>query len=340
MERFQPHRVLIEERALDYELGHNLYNYFSQKRVELKVICSHNRVTGIPGKNPQQSYLEAKRTLVIGVRQSIDFQTCKPSAHYQLPLVTSCPGKCEYCYLQTTLGKKPYIRIYVNLDEILERAKSYIAAKRPEVTIFEGAATSDPLPVEYLTGALAKAIDFFGREQFGRFRFVTKFTDVETLLKVNHQGHTTVRFSINSPYVINNFEHATPPLAERIAAAGKVASKAYPLGFIIGPILHYSGWQEDYDKMLANLRIKLPVSTDTIAFELITHRFTTSAKKNILELYPQTKLPLNEEERQLKYGQFGYTKYVYPQEIMNELREFFFARIKKYFPQAEISYFV
>lgn len=339
--RFEPKRVLVEQHALDYTLGYELYNYFKTKNdVEVKIIKSHNRVTNIPGKTPQQGFFEAKRTLVIGVRKSEKFQTCRPSAHYQLPLATSCPGKCEYCYLQTNLGKKPYIRIYVNVDEILERAKNYILERKPEITIFEGAATSDPIPVEYLTGSLAKAIKYFGQEKYGRFRFVTKFTDVESLLNVEHLGHTTFRFTINSPFVINTFEHNTPSMLERIIAAGKIAKANYPLGFIIGPIMLYDGWQNEYENMLEELAKALPQKQKNLTFELITHRFTQKAKSNILTLYPKTKLDLDENKRQLKYGQFGYTKYIYPKNVLNEFKDFFSKQISEKFSEAKILYFV
>ncbi|MDS1029948.1 spore photoproduct lyase [Bacillota bacterium LX-D] len=338
--QFKPKRVFFEEKALDYELGQNLYNYFKNDQVELKIIKSHNRISGIPGKTPQQSYNEAKRTLVVGVRKGDNFQTCKPSAHFQLPLVTSCPGKCEYCYLQTTLGKKPYIRVYVNVEEILQRAEEYIQERKPEITIFEGAATSDPIPVEYLTGSLARTINFFGQQELGLFRFVTKFTDVDSLLNLKHQGKTTFRFSINSSYVINNFEHGTPALIDRLEAAAKVAHAGYPLGFIIGPILEYSNWEEEYSKMLNSLHNYLTDIPKKITFELITHRFTSRAKNNILSLFPESKLPLNEEERQLKYGQFGYTKYLYPKDKLAQMQVFFNDQLKKYFPQADIAYFV
>lgn len=338
--RFEPKRVLIEKEALEYPLGDQLYQYFKKQDVELNIIKTHNRVTGIPGRTPQQGYFEAKRTLVVGLRKSADFQTCKPSAHYQLPLVTSCPGKCEYCYLQTTLGKKPYIRVYVNVDEILSRAKEYIQINKPEMTVFEGAATSDPIPVEYLTGALAKTITFFGQEELGRFRLVTKFTEVDSLLTLNHYGHTTFRFTINSPYVINSFEHSTPSMEERIRAAGKVANAGYPLGFIIGPIMHYDNWRMEYRNMLTEVANVIEKKVYAPSFELITHRFTGRAKNNILKLYPETKLDMDEKNRQLKYGQFGYTKYVYPKAILNELKEFFEYHIKEIFPEAKISYFV
>lgn len=338
---FIPKRVFFEPAALDYPLGQQLYQYFLQKGVEIKKTTSHNRVTGIPGNTPQQAYLEGKNTLVVGVRRSKDFQTCKPSAHYQLPLVTSCPGKCEYCYLATNLGKKPYIRIYVNIDEILQRAQEYIQQHLPEITLFEGAATSDPIPVEQYTGALKKTIEFFGQQAHGRFRFVTKFTDVDSLLNLSHNKHTSFRFSINSAAVIKKYEHSTPSMVERLAAAGKVAKAGYPLGFIIGPIILENDWQQQYRLMLVNLRNSLtPADPEELSFELITHRFTARAKNAIRQIFPNSQLNMNEEERVFKYGQFGYGKYLYPKEVRNSAKEFFYATIKELFPKAEIKYFV
>lgn len=126
----------------------------------MNATISHNRVTRIPGDTRAKAYREAKRTLVIGVRRGKEFQTFKPSAHCQLPLATSCPGMCEYCYLSTALGKKPYLRVYVNTDEVLGIAQELINSRAPETTIFEGAATSDPIPIEDYTGNLRKSIEF------------------------------------------------------------------------------------------------------------------------------------------------------------------------------------
>lgn len=341
MDMFVPRRALFERETLNYPIGKQIYHKMHELGVETSFIGSHNRVTGIPGKTAQEAYFEGKRTLVVGIRRTLDFQTCKPSAHYQLPLVTSCIGECEYCYLNTTLGKKPYIRVYVNIDDILSRAKEYINNRKPETTIFEGSATSDPLPVEPYSGLLKESIEFFGREEFGRFRFVTKFTNVDSLLNVEHKGHTTFRFSINSESVIRKFEHRTPALDERINASVKVASAGYPMGFIIGPIFYYPEWRKEYVQMLESLAQQLSGKLSTPpAFELITHRFTKKAKKNILEVFPKTQLPLDEEERRFKYGQFGYGKYVYPKEQMAEMKSFFLEKIRESFPDSKILYFV
>ncbi len=338
---FEPRRVFIETAALDYPLGKKIYDLCRQKNIETKIISSHNRVSGIPGKTPPAGYVEAKRTLVVGVRRSLKFETCKPSAHYQLPLVTSCPGMCEYCYLNTTLGKKPYIRVYVNIGEILGRAGEYIKERAPEITLFEGAATSDPLPVELWTGALRETIEFFGREEFGRFRFVTKFTGVDELLEAGHNGHTRVRFSLNSDYVISQYERGTPRLAERVGAAAKIAEAGYPLGFIIAPIIVYNGWQKDYAGLFRELQSHLAASIGSgLTFEFITHRFTARAKANILDIFPQTRLPMSETERRYKFGQFGYGKYIYPSDVFEEVKGYMYEQVIQYFPQATIEYMV
>lgn len=335
---FQPERVFFEKNALSYPLGEKLYSYFKQKGSKVGFTTSHNRVTGIPGKTPREKFSRAKRTLVVGVRKSKEFATCRPSAHYQLPLATGCPGFCQYCYLHTNLGRNPYIRIYVNQEEILERAEKYINQHLPEITIFEGAATADPLSVEAYSGALEKAITFFAGHEHARFRFVTKFTDVDSLLALEHRNKTRFRFSINTPQVIAEYEGATPRLEARLSAAEKVAAAGYPLGLMIAPIFINGNWKQDYTILLEKLQ---PFANRTdLTFELITHRFTARAKRVIMDLFPETKLPLVEENRAFKWGQFGYGKYVYSKETMAEIEAFFREKITRQFPQAKIDYFV
>ena len=336
---FIPKRVYFESKALDYPLGQKLHAYFKSRDIPILRTTSHNRVTGIPGSTPAESYREAKNTLVVGVRKSKEFQTCKPSAHYQLPLATSCPGKCEYCYLQTTMGKKPYIRVYVNVEEILEKAKDYIASRKPAITYFEGSATSDPIPVEPYTHSMARTVEFFGKQEYARIRFVSKFTNIGSLLELDHGGRTHLRFSINLAEVIKKYEHATPELEERLKAAKNTLLAGYPTGLMIAPIFLEAGWEQKYGNLLGKIKNIVPVS-EKLTFELITHRFTSRAKNNILEIYPGTELPMEEETRTFKFGQFGYGKYVYPKELMDRARKFFQNEIAHLFPQAKIEYFV
>jgi len=338
MELFTPDLIYFEPGALDYPLGQELYQRYRKTGIPVRMTTSHNRIMDLPGNTDLEKYRLAKRTLVVGVRKTLKFEDSKPSAEYAIPLATGCMGHCHYCYLQTTLGKRPYVRVYVNLDEIFDQAKRYIQERAPEITRFEAACTSDPVGIEHITGSLRKAIEFMAKEELGRLRFVTKYANVEPLLNLDHQGHTRIRFSVNADYVVKNFEPATARLDERVAAAGKVARAGYPLGFIIAPIMIFEGWKEQYEKLFKKLAQSMPPQIPDLTFELITHRFTKTAKNVIEQRYPKTKLSMNEEERKKKWGRYGRVKYVYPDEQMLEIREHMEKWIGHYFPQAMISY--
>ncbi len=336
---FVPARAFFEEEAMEYPVGRRIYDILNEMGIEIKSTGSHNRVTGIPGKTAREAYQQGKRTLVVGVRKTLDFQTCKPSAHFQLPLVTGCPGQCQYCYLNTTMGKKPYIRVYVNIDKILDQALEYIDTRLPEITVFEGAATSDPLAVEPFTGSLAAAISFFGGQEKANFRFVTKFTNVDSLLKIKHSGKTRFRFSINSQSIISAYESGAPGLNQRLEAASKVAEAGYPLGFIIAPVIIYKGWQEEYGEMFARLG-RLFGALENLTLEVITHRFTSKAKKIIQDVFPDSSLPMDEEQRKFKFGQFGYGKYIYRPAEMEQLKDFIKGLIHENIPEAKTEYLI
>ena len=339
---FIPKRVIFEKDSLETEVGKNIYNKIKNNpNIEIINASSNKIKSHIPGDNLFEQYKSGKQTLVVGKRKSLKFQTCKPSANYQLPLVSGCMGRCEYCYLNTQLGDKPFVRVFTNIDDVLNRAKEYINERLPEVTIFEGAATSDPIPLEPYTNALKKTIEFMGKEEKARFRFVTKYNDVDTLLDAKHNNHTEIRFSINTPTVINTYEHHTASIDKRIEAAVKVANAGYKIGFIIAPIFIYDNWQKEYKDLIESIKSKLPSEfNEEIIFEVISHRYTTKAKNRILEIFPETTLPMNDKDRKFKYGQFGYGKYIYSKDQLAEIKEFFIFNIKEIFPNSIIKYVI
>lgn len=340
---FKPKRVIFEKGVLNTETGREIYNKVkSFKDIEIITDSPINQIKKhIPGESLYSQYREGKKTMVIGLKKSLKFQTCKPSAHYQLPLVSGCMGQCEYCYLNTQLGDKPFVRVFANTDEILQQAKKYIEERKPEVTIFEGAATSDPIPVELYTNSLRKAIEFFGQDEHARFRFVTKYSDIDSLIDVKHNGHTEIRFSLNTQKVIDTYEHYTASANKRIEAAIKLAKSGYKVGFLIAPVFLYDNWKQDYKELLINISSRLPENINqNISFEIITHRYTTKAKNRILEIFPETTLPMNDEERKFKFGQFGYGKYVYAKEDLSQVKEFFKKTIDDIFPDNVILYII
>lgn len=340
---FQPKQVIFEKGVEEYELGRSLYDKFTHMEgVTVYDEAVANRVkTYIEGESMESFYQNGKKTLVVSRKKPGAFQTCKPSADYMLPLVSGCMGQCEYCYLHTKLGDKPFVRVHVNLEEIFARASKYMQENPEKITTFEGSATSDPLCVEPYTHALEKTILFFAREPLGAFRFVSKYSDVDGLLALQHNNKTEVRFSLNTERVRLEYEHATASITARINAAAKMSKAGYPIGFLIAPVFIYDGWKKEYEELMKELAEALPDSLPhRLFFEVISHRYTPKAKDLIKEIFPTSTLPMNDEERKYKYGQFGYGKYVYTKEDLQDIKQFFQEKLVQYFKECEIKYII
>ncbi len=129
-------------------------------------------------------------------------------------------------------------------------------------------------------------------------------------------------------------------MIKRAEAAAKVAGAGYPLGFIIGPVILYDGWERQYHEMLVHLKKLLGKNSQPVTFEIISHRYTSRAKMAIIGFYPDTTLPMDENGRQFKYGQFGYGKYLYPPEQIAAIRSFFTQEIRHLLPEATINYII
>ena len=330
-----PSKAFIDPKSQEYEVG----RYAKNKLQELNVPIVESKKVIIQGQSPIENYVESKRTIYLTVSREKKLRPCSPSADYQFSLSSSCPGHCEYCYLQTTQGEKPYMKVFVNIEEILEVIQKHIDDHLPEITYFECGSITDPIALEHLTGNLKRCIEYFANIENGRLRIATKYANIDSFLNINHKAHTKFRFSINTKYVINQFEHNTASFHERLEAARKIAYAGYPIGFIIAPIMIYDHWEEEYRELLEELKLQLGDYKERITFELIQHRFTNAAKELILKRFPKTELDLDEEKRQLKWGPYGKFKHVYPKEQSEELKDYISDLIIENFNNAEIQYF-
>lgn len=335
MKVFIPEQAIINPRALEYETGQQAKAYLENLGVPILV---SNRVK-IEGDTPAKLYQRSKNTVYITLNKEKKLRPCSPSADYQFALSSSCPGHCEYCYLQTTQGEKPYIKVFVNIEEIFQVLQQHMDDNDSDITTFECSSITDPIPFEPMTGSLRKCIEYFGESEKGRLRFVTKYHMVDNLLDAKHNGHTTFRFSVNTDYIIQKFEHVTSKLNQRLSAAKKVVEAGYSVGFIFAPIMRYDGWKGDYKKLIINIKEQLPDDALKISFELIQHRYTETAKKLIQSRFPNTQLDMKDENRQLKWGPYGKFKYVYKKEDSQEIKDYISDLIYKYFKNGSIDYF-
>jgi spore photoproduct lyase len=346
---WRPRRVLITPAARELAHGRDIAEKAASLGAEI-VELSSNRLTGLVSEDPRRAYRDAKSTLAVVISPSSKrkLQPIPPSADWRFDLAEGCPAHCQYCYLAGSLSGPPVTRVYANIEEILGGLSDYVGrggvtsasqARADEGTTYEASCYTDPLGIEHLTGSLAKTISrFVAWEAPVQLRFTTKYDNLDPLLPLRHRNRTRIRFSVNSAPV-TRFEGGTAGMPARLNAMRRAALASYPVGLTIAPIMPEGNWREAYRLLLwqaASALAGLP-NVD-LTMELITHRFTPKSKTVLNEWYNASTLDMDEDTRAKKRTKFGSLKYVYPAELMKEMRVFFEKAIPEHLPSARILY--
>ena len=348
--RWTPKRVVITPAAADHPHGQRIVERVEGLGIEVERLRA-NRLTGVRGADERQTYALAKATMAIVVSPPSrrKLQPISPSADWRFDLAEGCPAHCQYCYLAGSLSGPPVTRVYADVDEILDGLAPYVGqgtitsrndARRGEGTTFEASCYTDPLALEHLTGSWERSVRFFGQwDADVQLRWTTKYADVDRFVGLPHAGRTRVRFSVNALPVTTRMEGGTARLEERVAALGTLARAGYPVGLTIAPIMPLPDWRAEYGHLLDLVADAVRDVPDLdLTAELITHRFTPGSKEVLLGWYPRTKLEMDEASRTQKRGKFGGVKYVYPKELMRELRGWFEATIAERLPSCRVLY--
>jgi spore photoproduct lyase len=333
---WRPKRVFFTADALEQPFGQQMLTRMCD--LDLDVIAlSGNRLPSLKGKDDRETYRLAKSTLaVVNAPPSIlKLQPIPPSANWQFHLAKGCPAHCQYCYLAGSLSGPPVTRVYANLPEVLAALESYEQPGR--LTTFEVSCYTDPLALEHLTGSLSECVRYFGTRKNVQLRWVSKFAAIDPLLELKHNRNTRARVSVNAEEVSQRLEGGTASVEARLAGLRRLAEAGYPVGVVIAPIMKLEGWREQYGALMDVLGYTLDIPCD-LTFELISHRFTPGSKEVLQGWYPNSSLEMDEDERAVKRNKFGGLKYVYPKDVMGDLKAFFETEIALRFPKARILY--
>jgi spore photoproduct lyase len=316
-------------------------------------MLSGNRLTGLTRGSERETYAYAKSTLAVVVAPPsiLRPQPIPPSADWRIDLARGCPAHCQYCYLAGSLAGPPVTRVYANLDDVLAGVSTHAgrgsvtsgtAERGHEGTTFEMSCYTDPLGIEHLTGSLSAAVARVGSGELGddvALRFTTKFDAVDGLLGLAHGRRTRMRVSVNADEVAGRFEGGTAPMPARLGALRRMALAGYRVGLTIAPVMPVPEWRTTYGRLLDEVAAATSDVPDLdLTAEIITHRFTPGSKDVLLDWYPNTKLEMDEDRRSEKRSKFGGVKYVYPREVMREMRTWFGDALEERLPGAQLLY--
>lgn len=329
-----PKKIYYEPKSLDYELGQSLKEKYTD--VEWIPIESHNNIEELRNKS-NADFVEMKKYLIIGIRKTHKYVENKKVSDYLVPFSSSgCSAMCLYCYLVCNYNKCSYLRVYVNIDQMIEKLieKSH---KTDKVCTFEIGSNSDLILENQITGSLVKTIERFAEQGRGFITFPTKFSMVDDLLTINHQGKVIFRMSVNPEFIIKKVEIGTSPLNERIEAINKMCEAGYKVGLLIAPVIFVDDWERLYTELLDTLserlndKVKKEMFIEVIfmTYSYVQNAINSQAFPNALKIY----------NKELMTGR-GRGKYCYKQEYRDKAETFLRKEIKKRFDGTEIVYVV
>lgn len=330
----KPKRIYYEPAIYNYELGKRLMNRY--KDVPCIEIESHNRIEELQ-KRSNADFVEMKKYLIIGIRKTHKYVPNEKSSDYLVPYTSSgCSAMCLYCYLVCNYNKCSYLRLFVNVEQMLDNLiKKSHQTEKP--CTFEIGSNSDLILENQITGNLERTIERFGKQGRGYITFPTKFSMVDSILNLKHNGKTIVRMSLNPQEIITNVEYGTSSLEKRIEAINKLSEAGYKIGILIAPVIFIDNWRILYLELLDKLNSTL---LDKVKNELVIEIIfmTYSYVQNAIneQAFPKS---LKLYNKNIMTGR-GRGKYWYKKEYRDEAEIFFREEIKKRFDCAQIMYIV
>ncbi|MBT3299202.1 MAG: hypothetical protein HN657_00500 [Candidatus Marinimicrobia bacterium] len=212
--------------------------------------------------------------------------------------VQGCGLGCSYCSIQTF-----YQDGDISIDGNLKEKLSKISLD-PEKNYHIGSGqSSDSLAFGNNDGIIDAQLDFARKHPNIIFEFKTKTKNISHLLDVEVPQNIFVCWSLNPQVIIEQEEHGTASLEQRISSARKLADKGVIVGFHFHPIFYYDGWKKGYEDIVR--KITSTFASDEIAMiSMGTLTFIKSVIKRIREAGFQSKtlqMPLAEASGKLSF---------------------------------------
>ena len=198
--------------------------------------------------------------------------------------IQGCGLGCSYCSIQTfyTDGK-------ISIDKNLSEKLNNITLDPNKNYHIGSGQSSDSLAMGNAGGVIDAQLDFARNNPNIIFEFKTKSKNIKYLLDTDVPKNVFVSWSLNPQVFINNEEHGTASISQRLASARALSDNGILVGFHFHPIVFYDNYQKDYSDIIQNLRNMF--SCDEIAMiSMGTLTFIKSAIKKLRKTGLNTKV--------------------------------------------------
>ncbi len=276
---FKPLKVLVEKEVRKSEVVDNFKRNFPGTSFE-----ELNYYSDYLKKN-KFSISQLKEPLVFIVKEKWDFIKPCPCTkghlgcgYWILNLGFGCPFDCSYCFLQHYTNF-PGLVLPGNIEDFFEKFDTFYKKLKSPIRIGTGE-FCDSLALDDITGYSKKLIPYF-KDKNVLFELKTKSNNLANLLDIEASPNIIISFSLNPPHIAEKEELGAATPAQRLEAAKKAQAKGYKVAFHFDPIIHFEGWEKEYQELIDNLYSQLNVPFAWISLGTLR---SNRELKNIVEL--------------------------------------------------------
>lgn len=165
-----------------------------------------------------------------------------------LDAIRNCGFDCSYCSIQSFYYDD---RIY--FDGKLEEKLEKLQLDPNQIYHIGTGQSSDSLMWGNRDGLLDKLFAFARKNPNAILELKSKSANTKDLLTLDIPPNVICTWSLNTQTLIDNEEHHTAGLEERIKAAERVAAKNRLVGFHFHPMVIYDGHQAEYQDIAHSL---------------------------------------------------------------------------------------
>ena len=201
-----------------------------------------------------------------------------------LDAVESCGFDCSYCSIQSFYNQNK-VGIDRNFKEKLKNLKL-----DPNQTYHIGTGqSSDSLMWGNRDGILDALFEFARLNKNVILEFKTKSNNIKYFIENDVPKNIVCTWSLNTQIIIDNEEHLTASLAERISSARTLADKGVLVGFHFHPIVQYKNYLVEYKAVYD--RLQKDFTTDEVCLvSMGTLTFIKPVIKQLREREMKTKI--------------------------------------------------
>ncbi|WP_167957590.1 SPL family radical SAM protein [Anaerosporobacter faecicola] len=328
----RPTQIYYEPGIDEYALGKELRSKFAD--LPWIPIDNHNNIEELRTKENSE-FRNLKQLLILGTRKTHKYVENHKVSDYLVPYTSSgCTAMCLYCYLVCNYNKCSYLRLFVNREQMMERLIRNSNKSLKELT-YEIGSNSDLVLENTITNNLPWTIENFLKSKKGRITFPSKFSMVDPLLPLDHQGRVIFRMSVNPESIIRDVEIGTSSLTNRIEALNKMAEAGYHVGILVAPVILVDNWKLLYSELFDRLEAELSEKMKKQMFiEVIFMTYSFVHRKINAEAFPDAKELYDAE----KMTGRGMGKYCYRNDFRSEGELFVHDEIERRFGPGKILY--